>query len=880
MYLARIDCMRGLTCLTLLFFMVLLSACGGGGSSSGSTTNAGDTPTNNTPPTDTPSASSDSIDTVLKNFGINTDPSPRVDDNGSALPDDYSPLGTTRKVSRFEEIQLFGVPLDSTNRPPDPNGQFSGGRMPSIDVNLSGTSFVGALLYDTPASVTPWFDVDARGAAAGDIDGDGLDETVIAWQEDQDQPVYLTVLQEGANGSASEAIVVATGTAADRLTLATGDFNGDTQIDVAVAIAEPGGSVELIWLTNASGVLSLSGNTESLPNSQYSYAWVSMASGNLDQDAGHELGIVVSEFGGDIGVQTGSNITEGAAFHWIFDDLQNNQATLRSGRVVIDDSTGPVAAKAADISFGDVDLDNVDELVLGGLDNIGRRGGSSPNSQYLVGVYDDARSGFAPMATSVFAPDLPRSGSASDTQYLYYLFVETGDIDGDGAAEIVTNQYIFDDQASTPGTLVQLRDEVQSAQEDAEINAVIDSLIFFSDDQRAFYLSPTHMDMAVGAVAANDRDDILLYVQRRNTQSRKQDFTILGLSENLGFIEYDSMEAEFAPPGDAWYPTILLPDLEINGDTASLRLSGGSYRYLLTEPIILAALAAAPCATDLGQDLSSCRTGYGTRNIDGQTSTSGVGAIVNVSVGYDGTSPAGGGVSAVNVRNEWKRYTTDAYRTEISVTRETGPIEDTVIFTTVPYDIWTYEILSHPQSDLIGDSIEVRLPREPLLLMTTREIYNSTTDSEAVKVDEAVFGHTPGDPGSYPSPADKTVLLNRWPGVESPGTRVGLNTGRQTVLIENFTETTRGESYSFRATFTARTSIGGFFIEGEVGAGFDTDITTTRGEGTIYLGQVAEIGPDQPIGKSYEYGLFAYFYDPPGVAPPFEVLNYWVDDFE
>lgn len=302
--------------------------------------------------------------------------------------------------------------------------------MPSFDVTLGGMSFNVDTLYDTPASATPWFDVDVQGATFGDIDADGLDETVIAWQEEPDEPVFLTVLQEGINGTRSEAIVVATGTAADRLTLATGDFDGDTTIDVAIAIAGPSGNVELHWLTNQAGVLSLSGNSESLSNSQYSYAWVSMDAGNLDQDAGHELGIVVSEFGGDIGSQTGSDITEGAAFHWIFDDLQNNQATLRSGRVVIDDGSGPVAAKAADLSFGDVDLDNVDEVVLGGLDNIGKRGGSSPASQYLIGVYDDARTAFTPMASDVFSPTLPRSGSGSDTQYLYYLFVETGDIDG------------------------------------------------------------------------------------------------------------------------------------------------------------------------------------------------------------------------------------------------------------------------------------------------------------------------------------------------------------------------------------------------------------------------------------------------------------------
>ena len=54
---------------------------------------------------------------------------------------------------------------------------------------------------------------------------------------------------------------------------------------------------------------------------------------------------------------------------------------------------------------------------------------------------------------------------------MYYLFVRTGDIDGDGRDEIVTNQYIWEDLFISPGNLTALVDEVATLQldEDATI---------------------------------------------------------------------------------------------------------------------------------------------------------------------------------------------------------------------------------------------------------------------------------------------------------------------------------------------------------------------------------------------------------------------------
>lgn len=55
-----------------------------------------------------------------------------------------------------------------------------------------------------------------------------------------------------------------------------------------------------------------------------------------------------------------------------------------------------------------------------------------------------------------------------------------------------------------------------------------------------------------------------------------------------------------------------------------------------------------------------------------------------------------------------------AYETSKTITYTTGAMEDTVVATVVPYDQYSYEILSHPvYPDLVGTDVVISLPRGP-----------------------------------------------------------------------------------------------------------------------------------------------------------------------
>jgi hypothetical protein len=576
-----------------------------------------------------------------------------------------------------------------------------------------------------------------------DIDADGLDELIVVWQAEADAPVNLSLVQDVATAPFTEdPLVIATGRNIDGIQLTPGDLDGDGSLDIAVALIDSEDSIEVSVIANTSGALAANGVNFSIPASQTSgYVHVALTAGNVDRDNANELAIVVNRYDGAIDTQTGSDISEATSQWYLLDDSKRNLNQLSGGVSVINTSSGPVVAKVADIALGDVDRDGVDEVVLAGLDNIGRQGGANPTPTYLIEVFDDARFNFASLAGLQTSADLPRQGGSGQSQYLYYLFVRTADMDGDGAAEIVTNQKIWDDLASDDSQLIPLVDQIASSQSGVETIAQIDTERLFGLGQRAYYFSPVHVSFDAGDLNGDERSDIAFWIQRQNISDRVQEVVVHGLSMDRGLTEYSSIETDFSNPQSPWRAAVLLGDFELNGDTAALRLSEGSYRYDLTEPVVLAVLVAAPCAENLGQDLSSCRTGIGSSTTDGTSETTGWSVFVNAQVGWDARDPItqSGGAILVNAGREVRNHETTVYKTTFTVLRETGPIEDTVIFTTIPYDVWSYEVLSHPDNSLVGRTVEVRLPRQPIDIMTTREIYNANTAPDAFKIDDRVL---------------------------------------------------------------------------------------------------------------------------------------------
>jgi hypothetical protein len=413
----------------------------------------------------------------------------------------------------------------------------------------------------------------------------------------------------------------------------------------------------------------------------------------------------------------------------------------------------------------------------------------------------------------------------------------------------------------------------------------VDELYTRSSSGQSYRFNWATYAYAAGDVDSDKREELLFVTQSGSTEHHR--LQVWGDEMIGGFAKVIEYQMLFQNDDFMNRPQILAADLDVDNESVALTYSEGSHQLVFTEPVIIAALAAAPCSTDLGQDLTeSCRTAFGKEISETTERTDGYSFVAGVSVGFDGTVPFVGGPEALlETRNTLSYYDINGYTLSKRVLRETGALEDSVIFTTIPLDLYTYEILSHPNSDLVGEKIIIRLPREPVTVMVERDFYNEHTLEDAFKIDDAIFQHLAGNPLSYPTAAEKNALLNRYAGLESEQLSVGQGTGQTIVSISEFTTSTSGESYQFEAVLdlkaTSGSIVGGFAI----GGGANTALEITHGEETTYQGGVGNIAAEFFPDQAYDFGLFSYIYEEnpgdPGEATTgsqkFEVLGYWVE---
>ncbi|HEY3668967.1 MAG TPA: hypothetical protein VGL19_23380, partial [Polyangiaceae bacterium] len=216
-----------------------------------------------------------------------------------------------------------------------------------------------------------------------------------------------------------------------------------------------------------------------------------------------------------------------------------------------------------------------------------------------------------------------------------------------------------------------------------------------------------------------------------------------------------------------------------------------------------------------------------------------------------------------------------SYSVEKSVTFSTGSMEDAVIFSTIPYDRYTYTIVSDPHPELVGQTTTISVPREPVTLMVERSFYNEHVAPGATKIDESVFKHTIGDRTTYPSAANKDQLLSLYHGLQSKEVTVGQGTGNIGVGLDVSSEISAGQElelgYEMSVSLTAGGVMGGF----KVGASTSDNLTVVSGKSTSYAGSVGAIDAAHFAQNQYDFGLFTYPYET-GSGAQFEVLNYWV----
>jgi len=220
-----------------------------------------------------------------------------------------------------------------------------------------------------------------------------------------------------------------------------------------------------------------------------------------------------------------------------------------------------------------------------------------------------------------------------------------------------------------------------------------------------------------------------------------------------------------------------------------------------------------------------------------------------------------------------------AYTVTKSETFFQDPMQDTVVVTTIPYDQYTYRIVSHPNPEAIGKEFILSVPREPRTFQVERSFYNANVLDASSRIGDSVFTHTIGDPTTYPTDADRNTILNRFGGFQDGPRDVDLAGSRNAtidVAQETGASTTLAVSYEKTLKVTGGNVMGGY----SVGSESTATLGFTIGSSTTYSGTVGAVDPTSGAFNSndlYAWGIMAYTQDVHESGQQFQVINYWVE---
>ncbi len=811
--------------------LIAISACGGSDNSNG--------------------ANASLIDS-LGRFGVDTTPSKRIDNTGTDLPDSYSPLGSTRAITKISELYFVG--LESPSDTPEQQSLFE---------FASGTSLTNLFTPDDNG----WAKSTIRAGTAGDIDGDGKEEILLVYRSTVDSLIRLRMIDDADENFAEDEWIISDLTAT-ALEIITGDFNGDQRADIIVGVSQDG-RASLLFLTGSktddySVDASLTKNIDGdVANASIVLV---MKSGNIDYDASAEFAITINEYSeGFFGGRSGFD--DGSVRYFVYDDASSSFAELSTGFVEDRVDNNTITTKAAGVALGDIDADGVDEIILGGLTQFTK---DCESSSYLLMAIDDNAHGLTSISS---VTDVTSGGGSCESSVnpraVYFPYVNTLDIDGDQVAEIHINESVYDDFRDAPWQKI----------------ATIPRNDFGHDGgNRGFAFHKTTTALTVGDIVGDSRDDIVFRMPMLNELAvwgfAKQPDNSLVFEKKFS----QSMDSFFASGPGTFNPLLIAAN--VDGDSFVVEYAGEvEYDFVFSEPIIIAALAAPPCGNGIAQNTDACSTAYGT-----STSTT-VSAEAAVTLSASGHTGVKGGFELPIIKSgvevEYEETVTasvtaavqGAYTVTKSETFFQDPMQDTVVITTIPYDQYTYRVVSHPNPEAIGKEFVLSVPREPRTFQVERGFYNDNVLDESSKIADSVFSHSIGDPSSYPTDSDRASLLSRFGGFEDGPRDVDLAGSRNATIDvsqEVGASTTLAVSYEKTLKVTGGNVMAGFTVGAEAAA----TLGFTVGSSTTYSGTVGALDPTSgafDADNLYAWGLMAYTQDSHESGQEFQVINYWVE---
>lgn len=809
----------------VLSALLLPGACGGGGGGGGG------------------GGSPDQLEAGLRRLGVDTTSTPRESAPGVLLDSDTSPLGTRPVLARTDELLLLNIGL--------PPGDYQDAPLRLFEVTDAAGAATADVLYGQDLGQVPFLTYPGNLATgptytsvAADVDGNGLEDMLFVYQDGIETRLRRDADQ--LSGYASTDQQIDSNADVSFVTAVAVDLDLDGRDEVVVGVTTAGVGRITAWRFDGSIWSRIGGERLVTPTLSAATLWLQLAAGNVDDDGEPELAVAVQELGGGTG----------AARSLVLDDYRSSFATLRDEEFNVRDQNSTLRVSlTASVALGDVDGDGRDELLLAGLTELST---GCNSTQQVFAAYDDGSAQFAELGTFYTTYFYPGCNSPSNRR-VRTIHLNALDIDGDGRDEVAANQFVYEDFVdAAPWT------------ENAALKLPDDTVW----DQNAFgFFDRTTSSFVVGNFDGDTREDLAVFRQDRNK------VRIYGLPQTASSTqELRSLDVSFSNSQDRHMP--LLVAVNVDTDSPVLSYSAAEYRLVFSEPIVLAALAAPPTRDGIGQNVGGSFTAFGNTTSSSAASERSVtfSAGVTAGVNLDGGALTQSEFELKGTLTTAATVTQGrAYELSQTIVFSTAPREDTVVFTTVPIDRYTYTILSHPDPALVGDQVVVDYPRTPVTLQAERSFYNSSIPAGAQRVDESVFQHTVGDPTTYPSIAEKNAIRSSRGGLEVGPQAVGQGAGTTEVTLQVGTAISSGGSLAVGFELDVETTAGGVLVGTSVGVESTSTWRVESGSSTTYTGVIGAIDAANFAGNRYSFGLFTYTLRPVGGRQQFQVLNYWVE---
>lgn len=678
-----------------------------------------------------------------------------------------------------------------------------------------------------PAKADPaWVNSPLESGVSGDFDGDGLSEIFIAyWVNVEGGKLRYIVYDVDAatvrEGELDASVPRTNLSGWNQPSLAAGDLDGDGRDEVAVGCAK----LRVVDRLEGEPVVTLLQHA-----GQDAQRAAFVAIGNTDWDAQAELVVTYTVGNGATGKYA------------IYDGSLD--APVQEGALTLIDPNGVTRTTGETVAgIGDVDGDRMGEIVFGG------RKADSWNSLYILEYESPTTQPLYGWKRLFY--DVPAGASVWNPGPLRLL-----DFDGDGRKEVLFGSWIFrlDEQSRF-------------------VNAVPE----WGDPNEFF--NPWSINMGFGAspivgdMDGDGRDD-MIYGGFNVVKVRGLDS--LGRWAD-GKHTFQGTASTQAQPG-------ILVAANVDRDSAVVRYDG-EHELLFTKPQVIAVLASPPYREGIDQNVTMTRSTFGQRTGETVDEARSLGFKVGASVGYDSTVPIFGGVIAtVSMKEAFDFVATKSTTIEKYHSYTSGPREDKVVFTTVPFDVFYYTIVSAPDSpEAVGRQITINLPREPQTLASTVDFYNAHNGG-GMDVDERVFRHRKGDVASYPTLGERDRILEAaearehdyrrlWNGPMTVGEGGGF--GRIGISSTEGSANATTMDFSVDAEFVCKFP-GGVKIGTSVGFHYGHTVTYSTRETAFFEGTVGDIPAASYTAQNmYRYGLFVY---PEQVDDQkFLVMNYWTE---